>query len=134
MLGNIDANTGDPQTGNFELAALELASKISFKSTTSLEPFNWNHLKQLGRFRFVNWSYYVGVGWDTDQFMTDIAEATMVMTSVIRNVSKTVDSLSVPIVQELWWLFFFSFSVWKYHNTRSTSERVNLFFLWNRED
>ncbi|CAN1228855.1 Xylose isomerase [Linum grandiflorum] len=38
LLGNIDANTGDPQ-----------------------------------------------VGWDTDQFMTDISEATMVMLSVIRN-------------------------------------------------
>jgi len=25
-------------------------------------------------------------GWDTDQFMTDISEATMVMLSVIRNV------------------------------------------------
>ncbi|KAI5557090.1 hypothetical protein BDE02_18G078600 [Populus trichocarpa] len=39
LLGNIDANTGDPQ-----------------------------------------------IGWDTDQFMTDISEATMVMISVIRNV------------------------------------------------
>ncbi|KAI9378458.1 hypothetical protein POPTR_018G096049v4 [Populus trichocarpa] len=38
LLGNIDANTGDPQ-----------------------------------------------IGWDTDQFMTDISEATMVMISVIRN-------------------------------------------------
>ncbi|KAJ8439559.1 hypothetical protein Cgig2_024146 [Carnegiea gigantea] len=38
LLGNIDANTGDPQTG-----------------------------------------------WDTDQFMTDVAEATMVMLSVIKN-------------------------------------------------
>ncbi|XP_050219204.1 xylose isomerase [Mercurialis annua] len=38
LLGNIDANTGDPQ-----------------------------------------------IGWDTDQFMTDIAEATLVMTSVIKN-------------------------------------------------
>ncbi|GAB2218255.1 hypothetical protein Droror1_Dr00001474 [Drosera rotundifolia] len=38
MLGNIDANTGDPQTG-----------------------------------------------WDTDQFMTDISEATLVMLSVIKN-------------------------------------------------
>ncbi|TYI29341.1 hypothetical protein ES332_A05G309900v1 [Gossypium tomentosum] len=38
MLGNIDANTGDPQ-----------------------------------------------VGWDTDQFLTDVGEATMVMISVIRN-------------------------------------------------
>ncbi|WRX11757.1 hypothetical protein QQP08_004244 [Theobroma cacao] len=38
LLGNIDANTGDPQ-----------------------------------------------IGWDTDQFMTDIGEATMVMLSVIRN-------------------------------------------------
>ncbi|MGI4297460.1 xylose isomerase, partial [Klebsiella pneumoniae] len=37
-LGNIDANTGDPQ-----------------------------------------------IGWDTDQFMTDIAEATLVMQSVVRN-------------------------------------------------
>ena len=26
-------------------------------------------------------------GWDTDQFLTDIAEATMVMLSVVRNVS-----------------------------------------------
>ncbi|PWZ06441.1 Xylose isomerase [Zea mays] len=39
LLGNIDANTGDPQ-----------------------------------------------VGWDTDQFMTDIAEATLVMSSVVKNV------------------------------------------------
>jgi len=38
LLGNIDANTGDPQ-----------------------------------------------VGWDTDQFMTDIAEATLVMSSVVKN-------------------------------------------------
>ncbi|GFZ06476.1 xylose isomerase family protein [Actinidia rufa] len=38
LLGNIDANTGDPQ-----------------------------------------------IGWDTDQFMTDIAEATLVMQSVVRN-------------------------------------------------
>ncbi|RVW20301.1 Xylose isomerase [Vitis vinifera] len=38
LLGNIDANTGDPQ-----------------------------------------------IGWDTDQFLTDIAEATMVMLSVVRN-------------------------------------------------
>ncbi|PPD74082.1 hypothetical protein GOBAR_DD28988 [Gossypium barbadense] len=38
MLGNIDANTGDPQ-----------------------------------------------VGWDTDQFLTDVGEATMIMLSVIRN-------------------------------------------------
>ncbi|KAJ6759307.1 XYLOSE ISOMERASE [Salix koriyanagi] len=38
LLGNIDANTGDPQ-----------------------------------------------IGWDTDQFMTDISEATLVMLSVIRN-------------------------------------------------
>lgn len=28
----------------------------------------------------------MGAGWDTDQFLTDIAEATMVMLSVVRNV------------------------------------------------
>ncbi|CAN1808309.1 Xylose isomerase [Linum perenne] len=44
LLGNIDANTGDPQ-----------------------------------------------VGWDTDQFMTDISEATLVMLSVIRNSTEVED-------------------------------------------
>lgn len=36
-------------------------------------------------------SYYamfavIATGWDTDQFLTDISEATLVMLSVVRNV------------------------------------------------
>ncbi|KAJ0091625.1 hypothetical protein Patl1_14349 [Pistacia atlantica] len=47
LLGNIDANTGDPQV---VLRAVDITT-----------------------------------GWDTDQFLTDVAESTMVMLSVIRN-------------------------------------------------
>ena len=32
----------------------------------------------------------MNAGWDTDQFLTDIAEATMVMLSVVRNVCQLV--------------------------------------------
>lgn len=28
----------------------------------------------------------ITIGWDTDQFLTDIGEATLVMLSVVRNV------------------------------------------------
>lgn len=31
-------------------------------------------------------SFFKTSGWDTDQFLTDIGEATMVMLSVVRNV------------------------------------------------
>jgi xylose isomerase len=71
-LGNIDANTGDPQ-----------------------------------------------VGWDTDEFLTDIGEATKVMLSVVKNVRKS--SLSI------------SFST---SNVFTKNLLVNLiiFFKFHRED
>lgn len=31
----------------------------------------------------------IHAGWDTDEFLTDIGEATKVMLSVVKNVSKT---------------------------------------------
>jgi hypothetical protein len=30
---------------------------------------------------------YFPTGWDTDQFLTDVAEATLIMSSVVKNVS-----------------------------------------------
>ena len=37
--------------------------------------------------RHSNVTFPLWTGWDTDQFMTDIAEATLVMSSVVKNVS-----------------------------------------------
>lgn len=34
-----------------------------------------------------NFTFSLWTGWDTDQFMTDIGEATLVMSSVVKNVS-----------------------------------------------
>lgn len=38
-------------------------------------------------------------GWDTDEFMTDIAEATKVMLTVIKNVSPIVNLLSFIVLK-----------------------------------
>ena len=37
--------------------------------------------------RHSNVTFPLWTGWDTDQFMTDITEATLVMSSVVKNVS-----------------------------------------------
>lgn len=35
------------------------------------------------------WTFFIITGWDTDQFLTDIGEATLIMLSVVRNVCTT---------------------------------------------
>lgn len=73
MLGNVDANTGDPQTGIWRISEL-----IIFTCR---------------KFQIIDTEYFLtldeifnATGWDTDQFMMDVSEATLVMLSVIKNV------------------------------------------------
>ena len=73
LLGNIDANTGDAQTGNAYLISPLLIINDSYQV-----PGDAN-----------NFFFFASTGWDTDQFLTDVGEATMFMMSVLRNVCKT---------------------------------------------
>uniref|UniRef100_A0A0D3ALE8 xylose isomerase n=1 Tax=Brassica oleracea var. oleracea TaxID=109376 RepID=A0A0D3ALE8_BRAOL len=69
LLGNIDANTGHAQTGNAYLISPLLIINDSYQV-----PGDAN-----------NFFFFASTGWDTDQFLTDVGEATMVMMSVLRN-------------------------------------------------
>lgn len=80
MLGNIDANSGDPQTGNIGLQLLALLLALLLAVINCLD----DNLES---------NFYNTAGWDTDQFPMDVAEATLVMLSVIKNVCLKIRSL-----------------------------------------
>lgn len=81
MLGSVDANTGDAQTGStiepFIIGVLHLHAKsLALVSSTCKGNSISSNIEEA-----------CNAGWDTDQFLTDVSEATLIMLSVIKNVS-----------------------------------------------
>ena len=79
MLGNIDANTGDAQTGNGPYSPIALYSCFVWFNSQVSTFEEW--IASLSKLIFYI-LYSTCLGWDTDQFLIDISEENLTMLTV----------------------------------------------------